>query len=164
MSPTTYADVLARNIRAARSRASLQQEPLATRMRALGYSSWQRQTVASVEKGRRRVSAEEILGLAVATETSIGALMAPAVDDKIVDLAPGKTLLVSSVRQSARGFNDGSVRWDGDIPVFVDTALGPVGALGGPALMEHIRKVEESKVRTRAQVDAGQFSEGDELR
>jgi hypothetical protein len=41
----TYAGVLSRNVRAARGRVGLDQEQLARRMRALGYTAWVRQTV-----------------------------------------------------------------------------------------------------------------------
>ena len=46
-----YGEVIARNIRAARSRLDANQENLAAHMRALGYLAWLRQTVANVEKG-----------------------------------------------------------------------------------------------------------------
>jgi transcriptional regulator with XRE-family HTH domain len=122
MAPTTYADVLARNIRAARSRADIGQENLAVRMRALGYEAWIRQTVGSTERGRRRPTAEEILGLAYALETSVASLLAPADEDKIVDLPSGEAVSVGSVFRSAFGFNDGEISWKDDVPVFVDTA------------------------------------------
>lgn len=117
MPPTLYADVLAKNVRAARSRADLQQEPLAARMRALGYEAWQRQTVANVERGKRRVTAEEILGLAICLETSIVALMAPVNEDKVVDLPSGEQLSVTAVQMLARGLSDIGVTWYDNKPV-----------------------------------------------
>jgi transcriptional regulator with XRE-family HTH domain len=124
MAPTTYADVLARNIRAARSRADIGQESLAARMRALGYEAWIRQTVGSTERGRRRPTGEEVFALSLALETSIAALMAPADEDKVVDLPSGEALSAGYVYRSARGFNDGEVRWDGDVPVFSQAGAG----------------------------------------
>lgn len=118
MAPTTYADVLARNIRAARSRADLSQQTVAARMRALGYEAWLYQTVGNVEKGRRRVTAEEIFALAYALETSVGALMAPVEDDKLVDFPSGAAIEVASARLSVQGRNDGAVQWDGETPAF----------------------------------------------
>ena len=47
MAPHTYGEILARNIRAARSRIGIGQENIAVRMRALGYEAWIRQTVSS---------------------------------------------------------------------------------------------------------------------
>lgn len=120
MSPTTYADVLARNVRAARSRAGLQQEPLAGRMRALGYGAWLRQTVANVEKGRRRLTAEEIFALSLCLQTSIAALMAPADEDKMVDLPSGDTVPIAFVQRLTRGYPGESVEWDGVTPRFFD--------------------------------------------
>lgn len=116
----TYGEVLARNIRAARSRAGLQQEPLAARMRALGYSAWLRQTVANVEKARRRVTAEEILGLSLALQTTMAALMAPDDDDKTVDLPSGHVMSAAFTQLSAYGFHADSaaVTWESDSPVF----------------------------------------------
>ena len=71
----TYGEILAANFRAARARCALDQEEVAARMRALGYSKWRYQTVGVAEKGKRRLAAEEIIGLARALETTIGALM-----------------------------------------------------------------------------------------
>src|SRR5579875_751710 len=84
-----YADVLAKNVRAARARRGLEQEPLAVRMRALGFSAWRRQTVASVEKNTRRLTAEEVFGLAFALETSVISLLEPAREDGPVSLPSG---------------------------------------------------------------------------
>ena len=56
-------------------------------MRALGFKGWRRQTVASVEKGKRRVTVEEALGLAMALETTLPRLLAP-VKGQWVDLHP----------------------------------------------------------------------------
>lgn len=97
MSPTTYAEVLARNVRAARSRSGLQQEPLAERMRHLGFHAWLRQTIANVEKGRRALRAEEVLGLAICLETTVQRLMTPLWEDKWVDLPSGVPLRVGAV-------------------------------------------------------------------
>lgn len=68
-------DALAANFRSARARKQLYQADVSERMRALGYTSWRRQTVATVEKGERRLTAEEIFGLAFVFETSVMSLM-----------------------------------------------------------------------------------------
>jgi transcriptional regulator with XRE-family HTH domain len=93
----SYREVLARNIRAERARAGLSQQGLADRMRALGFDAWMHQTVGSVERGKRRVMAEEILGLAIAVDTSISRLMEPAKSDEAVELPSGVTITVSAV-------------------------------------------------------------------
>lgn len=118
MAPHTYGEILARNLRAARSRIDIGQENVAVRMRALGYSAWIRQTVGSTERGKRRPTAEEIFALAIVLQTSITALMAPVADDKIVDLPSGATIDAASVYRSATGMNDGAIFWDGDEPAW----------------------------------------------
>jgi transcriptional regulator with XRE-family HTH domain len=127
MAPTSYTDVLARNIRAARSRADLTQEELAARMRALGFSGWLYQTVGSVERGKRRVTAEEIHGLAWALEVTMPELMSPTDGDREVELPGGQVLNVRSVQLLAgRGSNDMAVMWPsdgGDAPVFTGGAV-----------------------------------------
>lgn len=118
MASPTYGDVLAQSIRAARSRKRLGQANVVARMRALGYDQWHRQTMGKVERGERRLMAEEILGLALALETSIGALLDPVREDQFVEL-PGRQLVdVMTVLRSVRHFNDGLVYWQGDEPRF----------------------------------------------
>lgn len=114
MSLTTYADVLTANIRGARGRMQITQSALADRMRALGFQ-WEQQTVGMVEKGKRRVTAEEILGLALALETTIGRLMGAREEDGPIALPGGMLLAADSVECLAGcGVNDHAVAWDGD--------------------------------------------------
>lgn len=47
-------------------------------MQALGFSVWRYQTVGAVEGGKRRLMAEEVMGLAWALNTSISTLMTPS--------------------------------------------------------------------------------------
>jgi 8-oxo-dGTP diphosphatase len=94
-------------------------------MRALGYSAWLHQTVGNVEKGKRRVTAEEIFGLSVALETTIAALMAPLDVDAIVDFPSGATVSVAHVQLSAHGVVNPAIRWDGDVPVFPAASAYP---------------------------------------
>lgn len=114
----TYADVLARNVRAARARGALEQELLAARMRSLGYSAWRRQTVASVEKGKRRLSAEEIFGLALALETNISSLLLPVPEDGPVVLPSGEELDRLDVSAMVLAADRRPVSWKDDEPVF----------------------------------------------
>lgn len=137
----TYDSALAANIRAARSRKGLQQEPLAARMRALGYSAWLRQTVANVEKGRRRVTAEEIFGLAIALEVTIPQLTGPSDPDGDVEFPNGMAIHSSSVeRLAGRGINDHAVQWHDDgSPAFFRYTARPSAdsfdrSLFGPAM------------------------------
>lgn len=114
----TYGAVLAANVRAARARASLGQETVAARMRALGYAEWRYQTVGVVEKGKRRLGAEEVLALAEALGTTVFALMRPAEDDGLIRFPSGAAISARSVALSAVAHNDGAVTWDGNEPRF----------------------------------------------
>src|ERR1700722_13919669 len=126
MAPTTYAEVLASNIRSARARLRIGQESLAARMRALGYDAWIRQTVGSTErdKNARRPTAEEIFGLALALETTVQQLMTPAPvgADRWVQLPSGEHLNVEAVQHLVAGVNDGVLRWYKDVPYRVGAA------------------------------------------
>jgi transcriptional regulator with XRE-family HTH domain len=73
--PVVWRETLAANIRAERARASLSQTVLAELMRDIGFSHWLSQTVGASERGQRRVTAEEILGIAKVLGCPAGALM-----------------------------------------------------------------------------------------
>jgi transcriptional regulator with XRE-family HTH domain len=114
----TYTEILARNIRGARTRADLGQELVAARMRALGFDAWIRQTVGATERGRRRPTAQEILGLSYAIGTSIRALIEPSADDKSVTFPSGAEVSVQTVQYSVAGAIDDEVTWEDDVPAF----------------------------------------------
>jgi transcriptional regulator with XRE-family HTH domain len=92
MAPPSYGSVLARNIRAARAGADISQQVLAARMQSLGFGAWLHQTVANVEKEKRRVTAEEIFGLALALNTTVDRLMRPLPEDGKVGMPSGVVL------------------------------------------------------------------------
>lgn len=116
MAPKSYADVMAQNIVAARSRARLGQADVAARMRELGYGNWYAQTVGKTENGERRLLAHEIAGLAIALETTIARLMAPLDEDGEVSLYDsGPSIPVLLLQLSAIGKITGpSVQWEGN--------------------------------------------------
>jgi transcriptional regulator with XRE-family HTH domain len=120
-SVASYETVVAHNVKALRGRADLNQDLVAERMRALGYEAWIRQTVANVEKGRRRLTAGEIHALAWALSTTTAALLNPIPDDKIVEFPAGGAISVYSVQQLTAGLNLGAVAWRGGgaEPVFI---------------------------------------------
>jgi hypothetical protein len=118
MESATYGEVLAANFRAARARAGLGQELVAARMRALGYSEWRYQTAGTVEHGKRRLTAEEIMALAEVLETSVPALMSPAGEDGEVRFPSGDHVGARSVALLVLAHNDRSVTWDGAEPRF----------------------------------------------
>jgi 8-oxo-dGTP pyrophosphatase MutT (NUDIX family)/transcriptional regulator with XRE-family HTH domain len=110
---TPYAEVLARNVRAARARAGIDQTTVAYRMSNLGFGAWVRQTVTKVERGNRRITAEEVLGLSLALETTVSALMMPANEDDGIILPGGGMLPGHGVQTSVMGFSVAAF-WEGD--------------------------------------------------
>jgi hypothetical protein len=118
-----YGQVLGRNVSAARGRMQLPQSALAGRMRDLGFP-WKQQTVAVVEKGRRRATAEEILGLALALDTTIARLMSASEEESEVKLPAGQVIgAVTVERLAGRGVNDRSILWDGTNVALVATRM-----------------------------------------
>jgi len=118
----TYDDVLTANLRRIRAGKRLGQATVTGRMRALGFTAWHRQTVGKIERGERRVLAAEILGLALALETSVGVLMDPGPDDERIDLPSGDAITAGSLARSVRHRNDGTVQWGGEVPRFGEPA------------------------------------------
>jgi len=123
MESATYGTVLAANFRAARARADLGQEAVAARMRALGYGEWRYQTVGVVEKGKRRLLAEEVMALAWVLGVTIFELMKPAESVGPVEFPSGKHIASHSVAALIGAYNDGAVTWDGAEPEVRVTAL-----------------------------------------
>jgi len=108
----TFAALIAANIRAWRSRRGLSQATVVARMRALGFDAWHRQTISNVERGDRRVTAEELVGLALAMEVSIPALTTASDQDDFVELPNGMKIgAISLERLAGRGVNDHAVQW-----------------------------------------------------
>jgi len=126
--PMAYGLLISRNVIAARSRLRMSQSSLAARMKALGHG-WYSQTAGMVERAERRIVAEEILSLALALETSVSALMAPAADDELVALPSGQAIPAESVRNLLRYVNTWQVTWQDDSPVFSDGPLPEIGDL-----------------------------------
>lgn len=106
-----YGEVVAENVISARGR--LKQGDVADRMRALGFK-WVRQTVSEVEAGRRRVSAEELLALALCLDTTVPALLGPGGRHDEIRLQSAQIGAVSIERLAGRGVNDRAVKWDGN--------------------------------------------------
>ena len=113
-SGNAYRFILGRNISGDRGRLQLSQTAVAVRMRALGFEDWRQQTVASVEKGKRRVTVEEALGLVEALETTLPRLLAP-VNGLWVELPSGSgqdlpSMEVIGLANGAKG-GTGAVSW-----------------------------------------------------
>jgi hypothetical protein len=141
--PTAYGRLISRSVIAARSRLHMNQSSLAARMKALGHG-WYPQTVGTVERGERRLTPDEILSLALALETSVGALLDPTTDDRLIELPSGDVILAKTVVRSVRHFNDGMVSWDGDKPRFAtrEPETWPDTEIGRD-LREEVRELSE---------------------
>lgn len=114
-SEDAYRVILGRNISGDRGRLQLSQTAVATRMRELGFDDWHQQTVASIEKGKRRVTAEEVLGLVEALETTLVRLLSPIGGDLWVELPSGSGQLLPGLEvirlvNGAKG-GTGSLTW-----------------------------------------------------
>lgn len=127
--PRTYGNLIGREISAARGYLQLSQTSVAARMQALGFD-WHQQTVASVEKGKRRVGAEELVFLAYALETTVAALEKPADDGLVIAVPSGACIAVASVQRSVAGIRDDAIRWKGNDPVFAEAVLEQLAAEG----------------------------------
>jgi transcriptional regulator with XRE-family HTH domain len=74
-------DVLAANLYAYRVLQRMSQEELAIRMTELDHG-WSRSTVSDVERGGRRVTTDEMFGLAISMGVSVAHLLDPAGPDQ----------------------------------------------------------------------------------
>jgi transcriptional regulator with XRE-family HTH domain len=138
-----YAKSIGRNISAARGRLQLSQVAVAARMADLGFD-WHQQTLGAVEKGKRRVTAEEILGLGFALDTTAVELMVPWGDEEI-ELPGGEVFDARVVRivisggdfshepvdraDRIRAFRRG-IRWDGNNLIRVPSRYDEKPVLG----------------------------------
>jgi transcriptional regulator with XRE-family HTH domain len=108
-----YGSLVARNLRAARAAANLSQEDVGERMRDLGFTSWARSTMSLAEQGKRRVTAEELAGLAVVFEVDLTSLAYPPGDGQPVSLPGGQEIVFPAARFGMVGNPARSV-WDGN--------------------------------------------------
>jgi transcriptional regulator with XRE-family HTH domain len=114
---SSYDEVVAANITAARARRKLSQKAVAERMDALGYG-WRQQIVAAAENGRRKITVGEVFGLALALETSVMSLLESPRDDGPVQLPSGAEVLFLTMHELFWGGTEHGVRWDGNVPRF----------------------------------------------
>jgi transcriptional regulator with XRE-family HTH domain len=121
--PQPVKELLGFNLKVARLRAGLSQSDTAGRMKKLGFKDWRRQTVGNSENGGRRVTVEELAGLALVLGVAPGRLLWPENGESPVSLPSG--FAFPGVRLV---MNDGSVEWAGEDPV-----AGPTKARVLPA-------------------------------
>ena len=110
-----YRLILGRNISAERGRLQASQTAIGERMAKLGFDDWRQQTVASVEKGKRRLTAEELLGLIEALETTLSSLLTSHGGEIFVELpsGSGRYMPGAEVIRLAGGGKGGAgmIRW-----------------------------------------------------
>jgi hypothetical protein len=113
--PVPYGTVLATNAKLRRTVAGIKQASCSKRMRALGFD-WHPQTVGAVERGERRLTAEEVLGLSLALVAPIAALLIPDTNIDFVTLPDGKVVPAEHFSRSIMDMrNLGEVvRWTDD--------------------------------------------------
>jgi transcriptional regulator with XRE-family HTH domain len=151
MTASTYGEIIAQKAKAARLRADLGQDDLAARMRSLGFSEWRFQTVGNVERGKRRLTAEELLGLALALGTTLQHLLEPSEDggrDDFVTLPSGETVSSDFVTSLVYGLNAGAVTWTDNKPEFgLETQRTSQKALGFAKLMREASSSRDTTLR-----------------
>jgi transcriptional regulator with XRE-family HTH domain len=85
----TPSDVVIENVKVYMRWRDLNQEDLADRMTMIGMgfdkkgggkTTWHRRTVGQMLNGHRRIDVNELFGLALALETTVGALLSPGVE------------------------------------------------------------------------------------
>lgn len=116
----TPAAVLAGNIPAIRQRRGLSQQDLADRMRAQGFE-WIRQTVGRAERAERQITTDELVGVAVALETTIVRMLTPSPED-VCAMLPGRQIRLSPEVMSGLicGGPPTTVQWAGNDVVSLD--------------------------------------------
>lgn len=110
--PTEFKHLLARNLRAARAATELSQEQVRKGMNSLGFTSWLGSTVSLVMRGERRVTTEELIGLALVLNVKPERLIWPENGQDLVSLPSGFTFPALRLVM-----NDGSVTWKDGKPV-----------------------------------------------
>jgi transcriptional regulator with XRE-family HTH domain len=112
---TTYGDLFAANLRAARARAGIAQTTVADRMNRLGFEGWDGSKVSRAERGKTPVEVADLLGLAICLGCTLRDLVGEAAPDAQISFAdPALEVTGVHVRNSGYGWNDASVSWHDD--------------------------------------------------
>jgi 8-oxo-dGTP diphosphatase len=157
MSPAPYKKLLANNMRSARADAGLSQDDVAERMRALGFTSWQRSTASLIESADRRVTAEELAALALVFDTTIQQLVTPADkrDSQHAEMPSG-----IPIHRRRFMFDDGSVEWRGNDPVFpVASGRQEQIRAGVTELADWVREARNSGTDIELEVAPGELAQ-----
>src|SRR5690606_10504137 len=105
------------NVRKRRQLRDLTQDQLAARMTALGHE-WTAGIAGFVERGDRTVTVDELVGLAVALEVSVGDLLDPAGADQRLDFGLDfggpEAIPVAAAGRWVRSRSTARCTWDAD--------------------------------------------------
>lgn len=104
--------LVGRNLRKLREELDLSQTDIAEGMAAAGFPAWRKATVADVERGARKVTLDELAGLADVTEHKLERFLVPDADLS-ADAARRAKVLTGKVKpQTPDGRGDVSVERD----------------------------------------------------
>lgn len=110
---TTYFDVFAASLRAARARANLSQEAVSKRMITLGFTGWDSSKISRAERGKTPVEVADLFGLAVALGCTINELVgAHTRPDAVIEFPAGMEVSGVTLRNSVYGWQDHTISWD----------------------------------------------------
>lgn len=104
--------LVGRNLRQLREALDLSQTDIAEGMAAAGFPAWRKVTVADVERGARKVTLDELAGLADVTEHKLERLLAPDADLSTEAERRAKVLTGKLKPQTPDGRGDVSVERD----------------------------------------------------
>ena len=149
-----YGAVLAANVRAIRARKRLDRSAIADRMKALGHSNWYPATVGKVERGDRRLLAEELLTLAIVMDTTVGLLTTVQDEDGPVELPSGLTV---PARRTL--LNDGSVEWRENKPVLASpTGRQEAARAYAAATARDVQRMQERGADVEFEIEPGELA------
>jgi transcriptional regulator with XRE-family HTH domain len=146
--PVTFGEVVARSVKLLRERATITQQQLAVYMERLGFVSWKRITVAEVESGKRKLSIEEMVGLAALFDAPVASVLcafesreALALNERWVvtsgqaqELVTGESLERSWLGVRLYDTNTGNAIGSEDAGFFLEEDWRPAEAVWGTAV------------------------------
>lgn len=135
--PQPVSKLLGFNLKVARIRAELSQAETAARMKELGFSEWRRQTVGNSENASRRVTAEELVGLALVLNVKPERLIWPESGEDMASLPSGFTFPALRLVM-----NDGSVTWEDGKPVAGRTQARELPADAARELLTFLQRAQ----------------------
>jgi transcriptional regulator with XRE-family HTH domain len=111
-----YRAAIAASVRATRAARGMTRREVTERMREMGWDAWHRQTLGNIERGQRRLTADEAFGLAWVMQVPIAALLTPPADfgGGRVATPAGQTVGTADVRNwtgryAAARWTDGTI-------------------------------------------------------